>query len=40
MREERAYRPALTADAAAGELRREAGRQFRADVVDALLRAV
>jgi len=40
MTSERAYRPALTADAAAGELRREAGRQFRADVVDALLRAV
>jgi diguanylate cyclase (GGDEF)-like protein/putative nucleotidyltransferase with HDIG domain len=40
MTSERPYRPALAAEAAAGELRSEAGRQFRADVVDALLRAV
>jgi diguanylate cyclase len=40
MTSERPYRPALVAEEAAGELRREAGRQFRADVVDALLRAV
>ena len=40
MTSERPYRPALAAEDAAEELRREAGRQFRADVVDALLRAV
>jgi HD-GYP domain-containing protein (c-di-GMP phosphodiesterase class II) len=40
MTSERPYRPALGADAAADELRREAGRQFRSDVVEALLRAV
>jgi diguanylate cyclase (GGDEF)-like protein len=36
----RPYRPAYAADDAADELRREAGRQFRSDVVEALLRAV
>jgi diguanylate cyclase (GGDEF)-like protein len=36
----RPYRTALAADDAADELRREAGRQFRSDVVEALLRAV
>jgi diguanylate cyclase (GGDEF)-like protein len=40
MTSERPYRAALAPDEAAGELRREAGRQFRADVVEALLRAV
>jgi HD-GYP domain-containing protein (c-di-GMP phosphodiesterase class II) len=40
MTSERPYRPALAAEDAAEELRREAGRQFRSDVVDALLRAV
>jgi len=40
MTNERPYRSALGADAAADELRREAGRQFRSDVVEALLRAV
>jgi HD-GYP domain-containing protein (c-di-GMP phosphodiesterase class II) len=40
MTSERPYRPALAAEDAADELRREAGRQFRSDVVDALLRAV
>src|SRR5688572_20324241 len=40
MTSERPYRPAYAADDAADELRRGAGRQFRADVVDALLRAV
>jgi diguanylate cyclase (GGDEF)-like protein len=40
MTSERPYRPALTPDEAAAELRREAGIQFREDVVDALLRAV
>jgi diguanylate cyclase (GGDEF)-like protein/putative nucleotidyltransferase with HDIG domain len=40
MTSERPYRHALAADAAAGELRREAGRQFRSDVVEALLRGV
>jgi diguanylate cyclase (GGDEF)-like protein len=40
MTSERPYRPARAAEDAAGELRRGAGRQFRADVVDALLRAV
>ena len=40
MTSERPYRAALAPDDAADELRRESGRQFRADVVDALLRAV
>jgi diguanylate cyclase (GGDEF)-like protein len=40
MTSERPYRPALGAEEAARELRREAGRQFRSDVVEALLRAV
>jgi HD-GYP domain-containing protein (c-di-GMP phosphodiesterase class II) len=40
MTSERAYRAALPLDEAANELRRGAGHQFRADVVDALLRAV
>jgi diguanylate cyclase (GGDEF)-like protein len=40
MTSERPYRAALAAEAAAEELRREAGHQFRADVVEALLRAV
>jgi diguanylate cyclase (GGDEF)-like protein len=40
MTSERPYRPALAAEDAAEELRREAGRQFRSDVVEALLRAV
>ena len=40
MTNERPYRAALPPDEAAGELRRGAGHQFRADVVDALLRAV
>jgi diguanylate cyclase (GGDEF)-like protein len=40
MTSERPYRPALAPDDAAEELRRESGRQFRSDVVDALLRAV
>jgi diguanylate cyclase (GGDEF)-like protein/putative nucleotidyltransferase with HDIG domain len=40
MTSERPYRPALPPEDAAEELRREADRQFRADVVDALLRAV
>jgi diguanylate cyclase (GGDEF)-like protein len=40
MTSERPYRPALSSADAAGELRRGAGRQFRADVVEALLRAV
>jgi HD-GYP domain-containing protein (c-di-GMP phosphodiesterase class II) len=40
MTSERPYRPARAADDAAEELRRGAGRQFRADVVEALLRAV
>jgi diguanylate cyclase (GGDEF)-like protein/putative nucleotidyltransferase with HDIG domain len=40
MTSERPYRPARPAEDAADELRREAGRQFRADVVEALLRAV
>jgi diguanylate cyclase (GGDEF)-like protein/putative nucleotidyltransferase with HDIG domain len=40
MTSDRPYRAALAAEDAAGELRREAGRQFRADVVEALLRAV
>jgi diguanylate cyclase (GGDEF)-like protein len=40
MTSDRPYRPALAPDDAGDELRREAGRQFRADVVHALLRAV
>jgi diguanylate cyclase (GGDEF)-like protein len=40
MTSERAYRSALSPEGAAGELRRGAGSQFRADVVEALLRAV
>jgi diguanylate cyclase (GGDEF)-like protein len=36
----RPYRPALSAEDAADELRRGAGHQFREDVVEALLRAV
>jgi len=36
----RPYRAALGAEDAAGELRRQAGTQFRSDVVEALLRAV
>jgi diguanylate cyclase (GGDEF)-like protein len=40
MTSDRPYRPALPPEGAADELRREAGRQFRADVVEALLRAV
>jgi putative nucleotidyltransferase with HDIG domain len=40
MTSERAYRPALAPDEAAGELRRGAGSQFDERVVDALLRAV
>jgi diguanylate cyclase (GGDEF)-like protein len=40
MTSDRPYRPALAAEDAAGELRRESGRQFRSDVVEALLRAV
>jgi diguanylate cyclase (GGDEF)-like protein len=40
MTSERPYRRALAAEDAADELRREAGRQFRSDVVEALLRAV
>ncbi len=40
MTNERPYRAALAVDDAADELRRGAGRQFRADVVEALLRAV
>jgi diguanylate cyclase (GGDEF)-like protein len=40
MTSERPYRSALAPEEAAEELRREAGRQFHADVVDALLRAV
>jgi len=40
MTSERPYRAALATDAAADELRSEAGRQFRSDVVEALLRAV
>ena len=37
---DRPYRAAFAVDDAADELRRGAGRQFRADVVDALLRAI
>ena len=40
MTSERPYRPARAPDQAAGELRDESGRQFDAQVVDALLRAV
>jgi diguanylate cyclase (GGDEF)-like protein len=40
MTSERPYRPALPPEEAAEELRRESGRQFRADVVEALLQAV
>jgi diguanylate cyclase (GGDEF)-like protein len=40
MTSERPYRPAYALEDAAEELRREAGRQFRSDVVEALLRAV
>jgi diguanylate cyclase (GGDEF)-like protein/putative nucleotidyltransferase with HDIG domain len=40
MTSDRPYRSALTPDAAAAELRREAGRQFDRQVVEALLRAV
>jgi diguanylate cyclase (GGDEF)-like protein len=36
----RPYRPAYAAEDAADELRRQAGSQFRSDVVEALLRAV
>ena len=40
MTSDRPYRPALASDEASEELRRGAGRQFDADVVEALLRAV
>ena len=40
MTSDRPYRSALAPEDAGDELRREAGRQFRADVVEALLRAV
>ena len=40
MRSDRPYRVALGPDEAAEELRRESGHQFRAEVVEALLRAV
>jgi diguanylate cyclase (GGDEF)-like protein len=40
MTSERPYRSALAPEEAANELRRESGRQFQADVVEALLRAV
>ena len=40
MTSERPYRPALAPEEASDELRREAGRQFHPDVVEALLRAV
>ncbi len=40
MTSDRAYRPALPPEKAAEELHRGAGRQFREDVVEALLRAV
>jgi HD-GYP domain-containing protein (c-di-GMP phosphodiesterase class II) len=40
MTSDRPYRSALAPEEAADELRRESGRQFHADVVDALLRAV
>jgi HD-GYP domain-containing protein (c-di-GMP phosphodiesterase class II) len=40
MTSQRPYRRALPLEEAAEELRRESGRQFREDVVEALLRAV
>jgi HD-GYP domain-containing protein (c-di-GMP phosphodiesterase class II) len=40
MTSDRPYRPALAQDDAAMRLRQAAGRQFDAQVVDALLRAV
>jgi diguanylate cyclase (GGDEF)-like protein len=40
MTSHRPYRPAYGTEDAAEELRRQAGRQFRSDVVEALLRAV
>jgi diguanylate cyclase (GGDEF)-like protein len=40
MTADRPYRPALAADEAAREMRREAGRQFDGQVVEALLRVV
>jgi putative nucleotidyltransferase with HDIG domain len=40
MTSDRPYRSALALEAAAEELRREAGQQFQEDVVEALLRAV
>jgi diguanylate cyclase (GGDEF)-like protein/putative nucleotidyltransferase with HDIG domain len=40
MTSDRPYRTALAPEDAGDELRRESGRQFRADVVEALLRAV
>ena len=40
MTSDRPYRPALAPEEAADELRRESGRQFHPDVVEALLRAV
>jgi HD-GYP domain-containing protein (c-di-GMP phosphodiesterase class II) len=40
MTNERPYRETLGIEDAADELRRQSGRQFRSDVVDALLRAV
>jgi diguanylate cyclase (GGDEF)-like protein/putative nucleotidyltransferase with HDIG domain len=40
MTSDRPYRAALAPEDAGDELRRESGRQFRADVVEALLRAV
>ena len=40
MTSDRPYRSALAPEEAAEEMRRESGRQFHADVVDALLRAV
>jgi len=40
MTSQRPYRPAYAAEDAAGELRSQAGAQFRSDVVEALLRAV
>jgi putative nucleotidyltransferase with HDIG domain len=40
MTSDRPYRSALAPEEAADELRREAGRQFHGDVVEALLRAV
>jgi HD-GYP domain-containing protein (c-di-GMP phosphodiesterase class II) len=40
MTSDRPYRSALPPEHAASELRRESGRQFRTEVVEALLRAV